>query len=43
MDLSLRAYIKGWKAVFLKDVTCDNELPSSFFAYRKQQHRWGMQ
>jgi len=40
MDLSLRAYIKGWKAVFLKDVTCDNELPSSFFAYRKQQHRW---
>ncbi|QDZ21927.1 nucleotide-diphospho-sugar transferase [Chloropicon primus] len=40
MDLSLRAYLKGWKAVFLKDVTCKNELPSSFFAYRKQQHRW---
>ena len=40
MDLSLRAYLRGWKAVFLKDVTCKNELPSSFFAYRKQQHRW---
>lgn len=40
MDLSLRAYLKGWKAVFLDDVTCLNELPASFFAYRKQQHRW---
>ncbi|PSC71384.1 glycosyltransferase family 2 [Micractinium conductrix] len=40
MDLSLRAYIKGWKAIFLDDVTCLNELPASFFAYRKQQHRW---
>ena len=40
MDLSLRAYIKGWKAIFLDDVTVLNELPASFFAYRKQQHRW---
>jgi beta-mannan synthase len=40
MDLSLRAYIKEWKAIFLEDVTCLNELPASFFAYRKQQHRW---
>lgn len=92
MDLSLRAYLKGWKAIFLDDVTCLNEvraaaptagrlggwlrvrpnrlaewvgatcspalhssccphslpsatpphpqLPASFFAYRKQQHRW---
>lgn len=40
MDLSLRAYLRGWKAVFLEDVTCLNELPASFFAYRKQQHRW---
>lgn len=40
MDLSLRAHLRGWKAVFLKDITCKNELPSSFFAYRKQQHRW---
>lgn len=90
MDLSLRAYIRGWKAIFLQDVNCLNEvragraslpaggdgigwgwlglgqelrkgrcqsslrqgpsppppllpapqLPASFFAYRKQQHRW---
>ena len=40
MDLSLRAHLKGWRAIYLKDVTCINELPSSFFAYRKQQHRW---
>ncbi|GAB4820248.1 hypothetical protein N2152v2_007294 [Parachlorella kessleri] len=40
MDLSLRAYIRGWRAIFLQDVTCLNELPASFFAYRKQQHRW---
>jgi beta-mannan synthase len=25
MDLSLRAYMRGWKAVFLEDVTCLNE------------------
>eukprot|EP00958_Prasinococcus_capsulatus_P004003 scaffold375_cov378-Prasinococcus_capsulatus_cf.AAC.8 len=40
MDLSLRAYLAGWKFVFLNDVTCVNELPSSYDAYRKQQHRW---
>jgi len=40
MDLSLRAYIAGWKAIFLDNITCLNELPSSYFAFRKQQHRW---
>jgi len=40
MDLSLRAYVGGWRAMFLEDITCLNELPSSYFAYRKQQHRW---
>lgn len=40
MDLSLRAYLRGWTAIFLEDLTCLNELPASFFAYRKQQHRW---
>lgn len=40
MDLSLRTYVNGWKAIYLTDVTCINELPASFFAYRKQQHRW---
>ncbi|DBA75217.1 TPA: hypothetical protein ACH3X1_010511 [Trebouxia sp. C0004] len=40
MDLSLRAYLAGWKGMYLRDITCLNELPASFFAYRKQQHRW---
>ncbi|KAK9905913.1 hypothetical protein WJX75_008869 [Coccomyxa subellipsoidea] len=40
MDLSLRAYMAGWKAIYLREVTVLNELPASFFAYRKQQHRW---
>ena len=40
MDLSLRTYVAGWRAVFAKDICVLNELPSSFFAYRKQQHRW---
>eukprot|EP01025_Chloroclados_australasicus_P025040 TRINITY_DN2505_c0_g1_i1.p1 TRINITY_DN2505_c0_g1~~TRINITY_DN2505_c0_g1_i1.p1 ORF type:complete len:527 (-),score=49.87 TRINITY_DN2505_c0_g1_i1:2452-4032(-) len=40
MDLSLRAYLAGWRGVFLSDVCVGSELPASFFAYRKQQHRW---
>jgi len=40
MDLSLRTYLNGWKFVFLDDVTTLNELPASYDAYRKQQHRW---
>ena len=40
MDLSLRAYLRGWKFIFLNDITCDNEIPAEYDAYRKQQHRW---
>ena len=40
MDLSLRAYLKGGKFIFLNDITCDNEIPAEYDAYRKQQHRW---
>ncbi|CAI5510694.1 unnamed protein product [Closterium sp. Naga37s-1] len=40
MDLSLRAYIRGWKFIFLNDVTCVNEIPSTYAAFRHQQHRW---
>jgi len=40
MDLSLRAYLRGWQFVFLDDVTCLNEIPAGYDAYRKQQHRW---
>lgn len=40
MDLAVRAYLSGWKFVFVDDVKVKNELPSSFGAYRFQQHRW---
>ncbi len=30
MDLSLRTYVNGWKAVYLSDTTCMNEVSSSF-------------
>lgn len=26
MDLSLRAYLRGWQAIYLEDVTCLNEV-----------------
>lgn len=28
MDLSLRTYVNGWKAVYLSDTTCMNEVSS---------------
>ncbi|KAF7818650.1 glucomannan 4-beta-mannosyltransferase 1 [Senna tora] len=40
MDLAVRASLKGWEFVFVGDVAVKNELPSTFKAYRYQQHRW---
>ncbi|KAI4349111.1 hypothetical protein L6164_009748 [Bauhinia variegata] len=40
MDLAVRASLKGWEFVFVGDVAVKNELPSTFKAYRFQQHRW---
>jgi cellulose synthase/poly-beta-1,6-N-acetylglucosamine synthase-like glycosyltransferase len=40
LDLSYRAFFKGWKAVYLRDVEVPAELPVSFNAYRRQQGRW---
>ncbi|OIW11301.1 hypothetical protein TanjilG_20450 [Lupinus angustifolius] len=40
MDLAVRASLQGWEFVFVGDVTVKNELPSTFKAYRYQQHRW---
>eukprot|EP01018_Ginkgo_biloba_P015619 Gb_27616 [translate_table: standard] len=40
MDLAVRASLKGWKFVFLGNLGVKNELPSTFKAYRYQQHRW---
>jgi len=40
LDLSYRAQLKGWKFVFLPDVTAPAELPVEFNAFKAQQCRW---
>jgi beta-mannan synthase len=40
MDLAVRAGLAGWKFVYLHDLEVKNELPSTFQAFRFQQHRW---
>jgi beta-mannan synthase len=40
MDLAVRASLRGWRFVYVGDLVVRNELPSTFKAYRYQQHRW---
>lgn len=40
LDLSYRAFLNGWQAHFLRDLEVPSELPVSFSAFRRQQHRW---
>ncbi|KAK7372149.1 hypothetical protein VNO80_05519 [Phaseolus coccineus] len=40
MDIAVRAHLNGWKFIYLNDVKVLCELPESYEAYRKQQHRW---
>ncbi|KAJ1702360.1 hypothetical protein LUZ63_002139 [Rhynchospora breviuscula] len=40
MDIAVRAHLRGWKFIFLNDVKVSCELPESYQAYKKQQHRW---
>ncbi|MCP5100179.1 MAG: glycosyltransferase [Chloroflexi bacterium] len=40
LDLSYRAYLKGWYGRYVRDIVVPAEVPPSFNAYRKQQHRW---
>jgi len=40
LDLSYRAQLKGWKFVFLRDITSPAELPSEMNALKAQQFRW---
>ncbi|KAG0470090.1 hypothetical protein HPP92_016790 [Vanilla planifolia] len=40
MDLAVRATLVGWKFVYIGNIKVKSELPSSFKAYRFQQHRW---
>lgn len=40
LDLSYRAQLKGWRFVFLNDVTSPAELPADINALKTQQFRW---
>jgi cellulose synthase/poly-beta-1,6-N-acetylglucosamine synthase-like glycosyltransferase len=40
LDVSYRAFLRGWKALYLRDVVTPAELPVTFTAFRRQQHRW---
>lgn len=40
LDLSYRAFLAGWRAGFVSDVEAPAELPVTFAAFRRQQHRW---
>lgn len=40
MDLSYRAFLRGWQARYAGEVEAPAELPVSFTAYRRQQYRW---
>ncbi len=40
LDLSYRSQIKGWKFVYLPDVTVPAELPIEIAAFKAQQFRW---
>jgi cellulose synthase/poly-beta-1,6-N-acetylglucosamine synthase-like glycosyltransferase len=40
LDLSYRAQLRGWEAVYLPDLVAYAELPVTVSAYRRQQRRW---
>jgi cellulose synthase/poly-beta-1,6-N-acetylglucosamine synthase-like glycosyltransferase len=40
LDPSYRAFMAGWRAGYLRLLEAPAELPVSFSAYRRQQHRW---
>lgn len=40
LDLSYRAQLKGWKFIYLPDLTVPAELPIEMTAFKSQQFRW---
>ena len=40
LDLSYRAQLAGWKALYLPDVVAPAELPPLVSAFKQQQYRW---
>lgn len=40
VDLSFRAQLAGWRALYLPEVECPAELPPQMAAFQRQQARW---
>ncbi|XP_072991531.1 probable glucomannan 4-beta-mannosyltransferase 7 isoform X2 [Typha latifolia] len=40
MDLAVRTTLMGWKFLYVGDIKVKSELPTTFKAYCRQQHRW---
>nr|UXE44089.1 hypothetical protein Hi04_10k_c1074_00008 [uncultured bacterium] len=40
LDLSYRAQLAGWRAVYLTSVSASGELPDKLATWERQQHRW---
>ncbi|MDW8396069.1 MAG: glycosyltransferase [Anaerolineae bacterium] len=40
LDLSYRAQLRGWRAVYLPDVCAQSDLPADMSSYKRQQARW---
>lgn len=40
LDLSYRAYLKGWEGRYARQIEVSAELPVNFSGFRRQQHRW---
>ncbi|MBS1913023.1 MAG: glycosyltransferase [Bacteroidetes bacterium] len=40
LDLSYRAQMRGWRFLYLNDLTCPAELPSEINGLKSQQFRW---
>ncbi|PJA95458.1 MAG: glycosyl transferase family 2 [Ignavibacteriales bacterium CG_4_9_14_3_um_filter_34_10] len=40
LDLSFRAQLRGWKFIFLRDITTPAELPAEINSLKAQQFRW---
>jgi cellulose synthase/poly-beta-1,6-N-acetylglucosamine synthase-like glycosyltransferase len=40
MDLSYQIQLKGWKSLYLRDLTVQGEIPANMASFRTQQGRW---
>ena len=40
LDLSYRAFLAGWQAVYVPELVCQSELPGTIAAFKSQQFRW---